>query len=66
VSGRIRALINDLIEVRTGGRANLVHFVRAHLALNGIDPDGFDNHSPDDPAVIKQLETMIANFTRSR
>lgn len=62
VAGRIRNLIDRLIELRTGGRAQMTHFVRAHLVLNGINPDEFDRNSPDHPDVVARLEAMIQEF----
>jgi hypothetical protein len=38
MAGRIKRLIDELIEVRAAGNAGVEHFLRAHLALNGIDP----------------------------
>lgn len=64
--GRIQELIDELVRIRSGGRPGRDHFVRAHLVLNGIDPDRYNASSADDPAVIEQLETMIASFKNSR
>jgi hypothetical protein len=66
VAGKIRGLIDQLIQLRAGGRSDRLHFVRAHLALNGIDPDGFGPESDDDPMLEHQLQTMIESFKRTR
>ena len=66
MAGKIRGLIDQLIQLRGGGRSDRLHFVRAHLTLNGIDPDGFGPESADDPVLEQQLQTMIESFKRTR
>jgi hypothetical protein len=39
-------------------------FVRAHLVLNGLDPDDYHAASADDPEKIRALENMIRDFQR--
>ena len=65
MAGKIQRLIDELVEVRTKGRAALTHFVRAHLVLSGIDPDQFDETSADDPEIVARLERMIDDFRRT-
>lgn len=62
MAGNIRRLIDELIQLRTGGNEALEHFVRAHLAIKGIAPEKYDERSPDDPKVIAELERMISDF----
>jgi hypothetical protein len=64
MAGQIKRLISELIDVRTRRRPNVEHFVRAHLVLNGIDPDLYDDYSEDDPEKIHLLQTMIRGFQR--
>jgi hypothetical protein len=69
MAGRVKALIEELLEVRTrsaDGTANaaLVPFVRAHLIIRGINPDHYSTQSPDDPKVVSQIERMIEEFRR--
>lgn len=62
MAGRIRQLIDELGTLRTHGQPGLQHFLRAHLMLNGINPDHYTAKSQDDPATIRQLEKMIHDF----
>jgi hypothetical protein len=64
--GKIKRLIDELIEIRTRGNTAQAHFVRSHLVLNGIDPARFDESSPDDAEVIATLEQMISQFDGTR
>jgi hypothetical protein len=41
------------------------HFLKAHLALNGIDPARYTHRSPDDADKERRLEQMIEDFLTS-
>jgi hypothetical protein len=60
--GRTKQLIDELIELRAGPNQGLSHFLRAHLLMKGIDPDAFDENTPDDPEKVATLQKMIAEF----
>jgi len=62
MAGEVKRLINELIRVRSKGKPSLEPFVRVHLMLNGIDPDGYTEESPSEPAVEQALRKMIADF----
>lgn len=62
MAGRVKQLIDELVELRARGNSTVVHFLRAHLVLNGIDPDAYSEQTPDDPDRIQQLEKMIMDF----
>lgn len=66
MAGRIKALIDDVIRLRTKGNSSLEHFVRATLLMKGIDPDGFNEQSADDPQVIQALEKMLTDFSKPK
>lgn len=62
--GQIHRLIQELYKVR-GITPSSLPFVRAHLVLSGIDPDDHNEHSPDDPLKVAQLEGMLADFRQA-
>ncbi len=62
MTGTAKRLIDELIQLRTRNRPGSQHFVRAHLVLNGIDPDAYNEVSPDDPDVVLALKKMISDF----
>jgi hypothetical protein len=68
MAGQIKRLIDELIELRGGnGSKGVAHFLRAHLLMKGIDPDAYDERSPDEPSKVATLEQMIQDFgTRRR
>lgn len=63
--GRVKQLIDELMEIRGADNAGVAHFMRAHLMLNGIDPSHYDETSPDDQQKERQLEEMISDFSRN-
>ena len=65
MAGRIRQLIDELGVLRTQGQPGLQHFLRAHLMLNGINPDHYTTKSQDDPNKIRVLEKMIRDYRDS-
>ena len=65
MAGEVKRLIDELIELRTKGRPELDPFVRVHLVLSGIDPSGYTETSPADPATEGRLRKMIADFRAS-
>lgn len=64
MAGRVKQLIDELIELRAAGNPTVVHFMRAHLMLNGIDPSRYTESSPDDIKKERRLEEMIGSFSR--
>ena len=60
--GRIKELLGKLKETRGRGAAG-AHFLRTHLILKGINPDRYGDDSPDDPAVVAELERMLREGT---
>lgn len=64
MAGRIKQLIDELVRLRTKNNPKVEPFVRAHLVLNGLDPDAYNQASADDPDKIHALENMIRDFQR--
>ncbi len=66
MAGRVKRLIDELIELRSAGNPGVAHFMRAHLMLNGIDPSRYSATSPDDASKERRLQEMIDDFSRQR
>ena len=62
--GSVKRLIDELVRLRSRGNAKIVPFVRAHLVLNGIDPDAHTENTADEADKIAVLEGMIRDFQR--
>jgi hypothetical protein len=66
MAGRVKQLIDELIELRAGGNQGVAHFLKAHLMLNGIDPSRYTALSDDDSQKELRLESMISEFSKQR
>ena len=53
--GKIKKLIETLIEIRSQGNPSIASTTRTKLLLKGIDSKKFTEQSDDDPAVINSL-----------
>lgn len=62
MAGRIKTLIDEIIQKRTAGRSGFEHFVRANLVMQGIHPDKYDETSDDDPEILVRLQRMLSEF----
>lgn len=58
MAGKIKVLIERLIELRTKGDRGLVAPLKIKLIMKGVDPDLFDDGSPDNPMVIQRIITI--------
>lgn len=62
MAGKIHAMIEKIIDQRSGGSNAGAAAVRVRLLLRGIDPDKYDATSDDDPVIIAKLDQMATDF----
>jgi hypothetical protein len=60
--GMIKSMINKIVAERAKGNATLIATTRTKLILKGIDPDKFNDTSPDDPAIMGKLQTLATEL----
>jgi len=58
MSGKIKLLIEEIIEKRSKGNLVLANTTRTKIVLKGIDPNKYTSASEDDPAVIAKLQNI--------
>ena len=58
MAGKIKHMIDQIIEQRSQGNPALVSSTRIKLVMKGIHPDKFDQHSIDDPVILEKLQTL--------
>jgi hypothetical protein len=58
MAGKVKALIEQLITLRTKGEHGLVAPLKIKLIMKGVDPDLYDASSPDNPVVIQRITTI--------
>ncbi len=59
MAGKIRKMIDSIIEQRTKDNPMMAGVIKTKLALKGIDPAKFTPQSDDDPVIIGKLEAFL-------
>jgi len=59
MAGKIKVMIDSIIEQRTNNNPKLLGAIRAKLILKGVDPSKYTETSEDDPKIISLLESII-------
>ncbi len=59
MAGKIKQMIDAIIEQRTRNNPELSGVVRTKLMLKGVDPNRYTEASEDDPRIISILEGII-------
>ncbi len=62
MAGKVKQMIDTIINQRAKDNAMLAGVIKTKLMLKGIDPNKFTAQSPDDPAVISKLEALIKDL----
>lgn len=55
MAGKIKKVINQIIEQRAGNNPILVSTTRTKLQLKGIEIDKYTDASPDDSVILEKL-----------
>ena len=58
--GRIKQMLDSIIEQRSRGNSTVALTTKTKLMLKGVNPDLFTAASPDDPAIMARVRA-IAN-----
>jgi hypothetical protein len=59
MAGKIKQMIDSIINQRAKDNPMLVGVIKSKLMLKGIDPNKFTAASDDDPAIIAKLESVM-------
>ena len=60
--GRTKALIDRIIEERSGGNPMLTHLTKAKMCMKGIFPEDHTEYTQDDESVIKELTELAKDL----
>ena len=58
MAGKIKRMIDTIIEKRSNGNPTIVNTTRTKLRLKGVSPDNYTLTSEDDPVVIEKLNSI--------
>ncbi len=59
MAGKIKKMIDTIIEQRTKDNPMMAGVIKTKLALKGIDPSKYSAQSEDDPVIIGKLEAFL-------
>jgi hypothetical protein len=62
MAGKIKQMLDKLIEVRSKGNSTLVNTTKAKLSLKGIAYQNYTVTSPDDPEMIKKVTEVAKDM----
>ena len=62
MAGKIKQMIDSIIDQRAKGNSMLEGVIKTKLMLKGIDPKKYTLQSDDDPAVLGKLEALMKDF----
>nr|WP_319538643.1 hypothetical protein [uncultured Methanospirillum sp.] len=62
MAGKIKLLIDSLVEQRAQGNPSLESTTRTKLLLKGIDGTKYNVSSDDDPAVIQKIREIAKDM----
>ena len=62
MAGQIIKMINTIIDKRSKGSGTIAITTKTKLVLKGIDPDKFNESSPDDPEIIEKLRNLARDL----
>ncbi|MEA5112396.1 MAG: hypothetical protein VB050_00055 [Geobacteraceae bacterium] len=62
MAGKIRQLIDAIINQRAKDNPMLERVIKTKLILKGINPNRYTPQSDDDPVVIVKLEKMMQDL----
>jgi hypothetical protein len=58
LAGKIKSMIDTIIEKRAGGNPTIISTTKTKLLIKGINVENYNTGSDDDPAVIQKLSDI--------
>lgn len=62
MAGKIKRMIDSIIEQRSKGNSIIAGTIKIKLILKGINPDQFTLQSKDNPLIIMHIEKIAKDF----
>lgn len=60
--GKIKKLVNTIIEKRSGGNPAFIGSTKVKMIMKGIFPDKYTETSEDDPIIIEKLYSLATEL----
>ena len=62
MAGRVKSILDAIIETRAKGNPTLIAATKTKLILKGLNQDKFGPQTPDDPVVLKKVESLARHL----
>lgn len=62
MAGKIKVMIDKIIQERAGGNKTIMETTRAKFMLKGINVDKYTASSEDDPVVMEKVKGIAKEF----
>ena len=59
MAGKIRRMIDSVIQQRAMGNPMLEKIIKTKMILKGVNPNKYTLDSDDDPVILNKLENML-------
>ena len=60
--GKVKQMIDSILEQRSKGDPVLLRTTKIKLMLKGINPDNFTLQSEDDPVILEKLNKLMGEL----
>ncbi|MGD0300624.1 MAG: hypothetical protein ABSE86_26360 [Bryobacteraceae bacterium] len=60
--GQIKRILDSIIQQRASGNPTIASTTKTKLILKGVNPDGFNGSSPDDPGVLAKVKAIAVEL----
>lgn len=62
MAGKIKKHLEAIIMDVAKGNQTLINLTKTKLVLKGLNPEKFNDQSPDDPIIIEKIKKIAAEF----
>jgi hypothetical protein len=62
MAGKIKRQIDAIIIAVSKNNQTLINITKTKLVLKGLNPDKFNDQSPDDPMILEKLNLIATEF----
>ena len=62
MAGKIKKQLSEIIHAVSKDNPTIVNTTKTKLILKGLNPDKYDDQSPDDPAVLEKIKLVANEF----
>jgi hypothetical protein len=62
MAGEIKRIVDAIIKQRAKGNPTVAICTKTKLMLKGVNPDNFNERTPDDPSILAKVKAMAVEM----